>query len=155
VGDFGMAELLKIRQKGKEVAGCHLAVLTARGEVAGAAEYLAPEQITGEAAVRASDVYALGALVYRMVTGQAAFPGRNPVDVLLRHLDATPRTPRELCPELPPAAEDAILKALARTPEMRFSTAGEFSQAFRAALPEGPAGDANKVKLAPARPRWR
>ncbi len=106
--------------------------LTATGMVVGTAEYLAPEQAAGESRddLR-SDVYALGVLLYEMLTGQVPFRHPNPAEVLRHHVSTPPPPPRLIVPEMPPALEAALLKALEKDPDARFRSVAEFRDAVR------------------------
>lgn len=88
--------------------------------------YVAPEQATGQPAVPASDLYALGAIVYEMLTGEPPFSGTEPEELLATLLRETPPLPSERNPALPSAIDDVIMQALAKSPTDRYSTAAAF-----------------------------
>ncbi len=101
----------------------------------GTPDYMAPEQVLGGEGVDArADIYSLGVLVYHMVVGVVPFTGNTPMKVALQHLHSAPPSPRIHRPDLPAAAEEAILHAMARLPENRYSCARDFATAFRRAL---------------------
>ncbi len=102
----------------------------------GTAAYMAPEQARGQPVGRHTDVYALGVVLYEMVTGRPPFEG-NTDAILYQHVHEPPPPPRALNPGLSPAAERVILRALAKDPAQRYRTAGELARAFRGAM--GPA----------------
>jgi serine/threonine-protein kinase len=108
--------------------------LTATGMVVGTAEYLAPEQASGESRddLR-SDIYALGVLLYEMLTGQVPFRHPNAAEVLRHHVSTPPPPPRLIVPDLPAALEEAVLRSLAKDPDQRFADVGDFRQAVRSA----------------------
>jgi serine/threonine protein kinase len=108
--------------------------LTTTGRMYGTPAYMAPERFKGELAEPATDIYALGILLYQLVTGQVPFSADNPLAVGMKHLNEQPRSPRSLRPDLPEPAEAAILKALAKRPADRFVTAAAFAAAFAAGL---------------------
>jgi serine/threonine protein kinase len=69
-------------------------------------------------------------MAYQMLTGELPFRGDNPGAVLIAHLQTPPPDPRKLMPNIPFAAAAAILRALAKEPEHRYDSAGEFSEAL-------------------------
>lgn len=108
--------------------------LTETGVVLGSVHYFSPEQARGEPVDARSDIYALGVVLYELLTGKLPFEGDSPIAVALRHLDSDPPSPRTLRPEVPEALEKIILKAMARDPAERYQTAGELQQALKAFL---------------------
>lgn len=131
------------------------ASLTMSGMVVGTAEYVAPEQACGLSRddLR-SDVYALGVLLYEMVTGHVPFSHSSPAEVLRQHVSAHPPPPRVVCPEVPEALDAALLTALAKAPEKRFQTPEAFKKAVHAALQPGASRPARALSAAPtAAPR--
>ncbi|WP_345009623.1 serine/threonine-protein kinase [Streptomyces shaanxiensis] len=110
IGDFGIARFL-------DDPG---AALTATGQIVGTSLYLAPERALGQPAGPPSDVYALGCVLYQLLTGRPPFHADTAVAILHQHLDAAPVPPRELgVPGLPPAFENYLLGLLAKDPEHR------------------------------------
>lgn len=98
--------------------------------------YSSPEQAAGQAGNALSDVYALGLILYEWVTGRSPF-GDNPREITLaHHRDTPPPPPRTFNPKLPQAAEQALLKALAKSPNQRFASAGALAAAFMGGLTE-------------------
>ena len=120
--DFGIARLIG------DVS------LTQTGQMVGTPAYMAPEMVRGAEADARADVYALGVVLYQMLTGQAPFPAQTPLAMLHAHANTPPPAPRTIVPGLPRAVDEVLLRALAKDPEARFQTAGALAQAFRAAL---------------------
>jgi predicted Ser/Thr protein kinase len=120
--DFGIAKIL---------AASNAATKT--GMMLGTLDYMAPEQIraAGEVDARA-DVYALGVMLFQMLTGRLPFTGENPGTVVLAHLSEPPPDPRTLLPALPDHVALAILRALAKEPAERYQTAGALAAALSA-----------------------
>lgn len=120
--DFGLA-------RGGENAG-----LTVTGTVMGTPEYMSPEQAQGLATIGpATDIYALGVVIYELLTGQVPFQADTPMGMLVARLQHAPRPPRDHRGDLPLAVEDVIMRALARRPEARFGSARELVDALKQA----------------------
>jgi eukaryotic-like serine/threonine-protein kinase len=104
--------------------------LTVQGEIIGTPAYMAPEQAEGRLGQidERTDVYGLGAMLYEILTGQPPFVGANTREVLYKVIRGHPAPPRELWPEVPPALEEACLKALAKDPAQRYARADELAQ---------------------------
>lgn len=111
VTDFGLARSTKGGDS-----------LTGSG-VVGTVNYMAPEQIRGEPLTPAVDVYALGVVIYEMVTGTRPFKGESNLEIALKHLNELPRPPREYQGQLHPAMESIILRCLKKLPSERFASA--------------------------------
>ena len=107
--------------------------LTHAGAMIGTPEYMAPEQSNGQHDYR-SDLYALGVVLYQMLTGRLPFTAESPVAVSLKHIQSPPPRPREINPDIPQAIEDVILKALEKDPNERYQEARIFAAAYRKAL---------------------
>jgi serine/threonine-protein kinase len=98
----------------------------------GTLDYMAPEQIMSAREVtQAADVYSLGILAYQMLTGELPFKGNNAGQVLYGHLQKPVPDPREFVPDLPLYVVQALQRALAKAPEDRYATAGEFVAALQ------------------------
>ncbi len=93
----------------------------------GTPDYISPEQVKGQHGDQRSDVYALGAMLYEMLTGQPPFVGSNPLAVMNERLLIDPKPARELNPEISPELEEVLFRALERDPRHRYSTAAEMA----------------------------
>ncbi len=108
--------------------------ITSEGAPMGTPDYMAPEQVIGGNVDARADLYSLGVILYQMVTGVTPFTGETPMQIAMQHLHTPPDPPRLLREDLPHAAEQVILRALAKHPEARYSHAKDFSNAFRVSL---------------------
>ncbi|MDQ6660648.1 MAG: serine/threonine protein kinase, partial [Chloroflexota bacterium] len=108
--------------------------LTGPGAKLIAPAYLAPEQVIGNAVDASADIYALGIVLYQMVTGVTPFEGANTMQIAAKHIQTPPPSPRMQRMDLPIAAEQVILRTLAKRPDERYGRAQELAQAFRIAL---------------------
>jgi len=105
------------------------------GEVFGTAHYISPEQAQRSAnAVPQSDIYALGVVLYEILTGVVPFDDPSPATVALQHMTQKPLSPRIFNPELPLAVETVLLKALEKKPEKRYQSAAKLMDALESAL---------------------
>jgi CHASE2 domain-containing sensor protein len=110
------------------------AALTNVGGWVGTLDYLAPEQIRGETAGAAGDVYALAGLLHHCLTGEVPFPRDSEAAKLWAHVNAPPPAPSALRPDLPAAIDDVIARGLAKEPGERYRSATELARACAAAL---------------------
>jgi serine/threonine-protein kinase len=115
--DFGIAA----RQGARRLTFAKLS------QVMGTPDYISPEQVKGKRGDGRSDIYALGAMLYEMLTGQPPFSGPNPFAIMNDRLLNNPIPPRELNPEIPPPLQEVIYRALEREPQNRYATANEFA----------------------------
>lgn len=114
----------------------HAATVTATlaaHEIRGSAPYLSPEQVRGEDIDGRTDVYALGAVLYELLTGRPPFVGDNVAALIAQRLVADPPPPRALHPAVSPELERVVLRALARDPAQRYESAAAFREALQAA----------------------
>jgi serine/threonine protein kinase len=116
--DFGIARLLGSAR------------MTRSGNIIGTLEYMAPEQVKGQETDARSDIYALGMLLYEMLTGRTPFFSENEFELMRMQIEQTPVSPRQINPNIPKEIEAAILRAIEKDPEKRFQTAGEFREAL-------------------------
>ena len=107
--------------------------ITQAGSVLGTAQYLSPEQAQGQEVTAASDLYSIGVILYEALTGRLPFEAESPVAVALKQISERPRRPSELNPEVSPALDAVVLRALAKDPANRYGSAVEFQRALDAA----------------------
>jgi serine/threonine-protein kinase len=112
--DFGIARILGTAR------------MTKQGHLIGTIEYMAPEQVRGMETDARSDIYSLGMLLYEILTGRPPFQIENEFELMKAQIEQTPLAPRQLNPGIPEAVEGAIMRALAKNPDHRFQTAGDF-----------------------------
>jgi serine/threonine protein kinase len=108
--------------------------LTRTGTLVGTPEYMSPEQAEGGEVDRRTDLYALGIVLYQMLTGRVPFKGNTPHSTLYAVVHQPPPPPRQINPALPPAVETVVLKAVAKRPEQRFQRGAEMAAALQAAM---------------------
>lgn len=125
--DFGLAQVRLAPQPERPDSGV----------VAGTPEYMAPELVCGRAASDASDVYAVGVILYELLTGSTPFGGGNPAQVLQRHVQEQPVPPSSRSPAwmIPRHLEQIVMRALEKDRRDRFPTALAFSLALARAMP--------------------
>ncbi len=125
VTDFGIAREVDVEQS-----------MTQTGTVLGTSHYLAPEQARGETVDEKSDVYALGAVLFELLTGEVPFPGDNFVTVAMKQIHEQPHDVRELRLDVPPRVAAAVARALEKDPARRFPTMRDFANELKACLKE-------------------
>jgi serine/threonine-protein kinase len=109
-------------------------MLTASGDVLGTADYISPEQIHGNTELDSrTDQYSFGVMVYQLLTGHKPFERNNTWAMIRSHLEEQPPDPRVHVPMADSAAE-AILRALAKNPQERFTSIGEFVAVLKCAV---------------------
>jgi serine/threonine-protein kinase len=106
--------------------------LTRAGAFLGSLDYAAPEQAAG-AGPRA-DQYSLGCVAYECITGRTPFGGRQDVEILWAHANEDPQPPSALAPDLPPEADEAVLRALAKDPNKRWPSCASFAERLASTL---------------------
>src|SRR5687768_15482331 len=104
--------------------------LTQVGSVVGTAAYLAPEQARGEEATASADVYALGVVLYQLLTGRLPWEGSTLAELAIRRENESALAPTSYDSSVPDTLSDAVLAALASDPGERFGSARDFSQAL-------------------------
>jgi hypothetical protein len=108
--------------------------LTATGHWLGTLDYVAPEQVEGKAVDARADVYALGCVLYELLTGTVPFRRDSDVAKLYAHAHEPPPVVSAAVPELPPGLDGVVQRALAKEPADRFPSAGDLGRAVQAAI---------------------
>ena len=108
--------------------------LTGTGQFVGTPDYCAPEQIGGRPVNVQTDQYALACVAYTLLTGKKPFARDEPMAVLWAHMSDPPPSVTTVRPDLPAAVDQVLARALAKSPEDRFGSCGEFADALRGAL---------------------
>jgi len=119
--DFGIAKILE----GKETTE-----LTGTGVGIGTPDYMSPEQGQGVQVDFRTDIYSLGVVFYELVTGKKPFHADTPMATIIKHITGTLPRPKEYVNNLPDEVENVIFKAMAKNPENRYQTMGDFARAL-------------------------
>ncbi len=127
LADFGLVKIVSEGQASQ-------VRLTGAGAPVGTPEYMAPEQVMGGSVDGRADLYALGVVLYQMVTGVTPFQGDAPMQIAVQHLQTPPPPASVLRKDLPVGAEQVIMKSLSKKPDERYLKAEEMVYAFRLAL---------------------
>jgi serine/threonine-protein kinase len=142
--DFGIA---KLRDENKQT----VQAMTQAGDLVGTPQYMAPEQIRGDKVDGRTDVYALGAVLYEMVTGRLPFEGPTVMAILSKHLTETPQPPSVRRPDLgiPPALDALIMESLAKDAAQRVASMEQVGERL-AAIATQLGGSASQPFVVPA-----
>lgn len=129
VTDFGIAMALSATS------------YTQTNSVLGTVHYLSPEQARGGTATKRSDIYALGIVLFELLTGQLPFSGESAVSIALKHLQTETPSIRAIIPSIPQSLENVVLKATAKDPNNRYRSAEEMEEDLATALSPERAGE--------------
>ncbi len=113
VMDFGIARFA--RESGK----------TLSDKAIGSVHYISPEQAQGAPTDEKTDIYAVGVILYEMLTGRVPFDGDTPVSIAIKQMQIEPTRPTQIKPDLPMGLEEIILRAMQKEPALRYQTAAE------------------------------
>ena len=97
-------------------------------QVMGSPDYISPEQVKNKRGDARSDLYAVGVILYEMLTGETPFHGANPFAVMNARLVTPPGPPNDINPEISPGLQEIVLHALERDPNLRYASAQEFAE---------------------------
>ena len=109
-------------------AGARRLTFAKLSQVMGTPDYISPEQVKGKRGDARSDIYALGVMLYEMLTGKVPFQGPNPFAIMNDRLLNNPVPPREINPEISPELQEIIYRAIEREPKNRYASAREFAR---------------------------
>jgi serine/threonine-protein kinase len=120
--DFGIA----MKEDARRLTYANISSAVGAGAM-GTPDYISPEQVKGQRGDQRSDIYALGVMFYEMLTGSVPFTGVNPLVVMNDRLQKDPIPARKLNPEITPAMQEVLDRALEREPRKRYSTAADMA----------------------------
>ena len=124
--DFGLAKFSPVSSvgiAGMTAAATQSAPLTGQGTILGTLQYMAPEQLEGREADSRTDIFAFGALLYEMATGQKAFSGKSQASLISAIMGSQPAPVSSIAPMTPPAFDRVVRTCLAKDPDDRWQTA--------------------------------
>lgn len=129
VAGFGLVRILEVRGI-EQTDSPYAHLLNVAGTFLGSPEYVAPECVEGQLPDARSDIYALGVLLFELLSGRPPFTGSNPIETAMQHIHLPLPSLRALCPTISPDLESVVYRALARDPAQRFQRVQELAAAF-------------------------
>jgi hypothetical protein len=129
--------------------------MTKTGMFVGTLDYIAPEQLQGGPVDARADIYALGCMLYQMLTGRVPYPRDTEPAKIWAHMQEPPPSLREVAPQVPEAFDEVVSRAMAKDAEDRYPSAGDLARAARAAVQDRQVGDTDERSVAagPAAPQ--
>ena len=106
-------------------------VLTAEGAILGTLQYMSPEQLEGQEADARSDIFAFGAVLYEMITGEKAFRGKSKASLIASIIGSEPRPMSSIQPVAPPALDHLVAMCMAKDPDDRWQTAHDLESQLK------------------------
>ena len=139
--DFGVAKVLLPDGVGE---------LTQQGSFVGTPFYVSPEQALGQPVDHRTDIYAIGVILYELLTGDVPFRSSSSLDVLARHIADVPEPPSRRRPGLPPSTDRVVMRCLSKRPEERYDSAEQLAAELPGLLPagSGPVAAVRSARLA-------
>jgi beta-lactam-binding protein with PASTA domain len=134
------------------IARAGVSEITQAGSVMGTPHYLSPEQAQGLDVTAVSDLYSIGVMLYEALTGRVPFEGDSAVSVAMKQVSQAPQRPSSINPQVSPALDAVVMRALEKEPGQRFQSADAFIAALDAALENPRAGMEGTAAFAPLPP---
>jgi eukaryotic-like serine/threonine-protein kinase len=129
--DFGLAKLRDQRHQDLLARAKEDTSLTTPGALLGSFQYMAPEQLQGKDADARTDIFALGAVLYEMVTGKKAFESKNQASLIAAILEHEPAPLADVRPESPPLLDQVLRRCLAKDPDERWQTVKDMARTLK------------------------
>jgi beta-lactam-binding protein with PASTA domain/predicted Ser/Thr protein kinase len=134
------------------IARAGVSEITQAGSVMGTPHYLSPEQAQGFDVTAVSDLYSIGVMLYEALTGRVPFEGDSAVAVAMKQVSQAPQRPSSINPQVSPALDAVVMRALEKEPGQRFQSADAFIAAIDAALKDPGGGAEHTAAFAPLPP---
>jgi len=134
------------------IARAGVSEITQAGSVMGTPHYLSPEQAQGFDVTAVSDLYSIGVMLYEALTGRVPFEADSAVAVAMKQVSQAPQRPSSINPQVSPALDAVVMRALEKEPGQRFQSADAFIAALDAAMKDPGGGAGNTAPFAPLPP---